>query len=311
MPTFVPSSVNNVGVNNVDTLAQNRVYAGEVMSAFVLATTAERYVTAKTLVSGESMKFPIVGVGKKEDVLTHVIGTDITINTKQAGEVVIGIGDLEYDSVFIDNKQAKILDYDQTAPFTRNLGQSLADKLDFSLYGLLRLAVVADGVSGQPDGSYIENAGIATALTQKAKGNLLVESIFSMNAIMDTNGVPKENRVFVTTPANWWAIGLSDNIRSKDFQTSNGGIDSFNGEHIMVGNTRVIQSTNLTLTNAFEGYLFTPDAIGLVKLISVITESSYQELKFGNVITARYCYGKGILNAGCVVGLRSSIVAIP
>lgn len=307
-----PSPVNDLGQTNAEALAQTRVYSGEVLSAFSANTVMTKFVMKKTLTSGISMEFPITGVGKKEDVKTHTAGEDITINTTNADTVIIPLNALEYDSAFIDNKQKKILHWDITSPVTRKLGQSLAQKLDYTLAGLLRTACEMEGKAGQPDGSYIGDIIIGdTTKTPEQRGNTLIAQIHLANAKMDENNVPSAGRIFITTAMDWYDISQATKTRSRDFTTKNGGEDSFSFEVIWIGNTMCIKSNNLTLTDNFRGFLFHPDAIGLVELISPITESNYLPLKFGNLLTARYCYGAGVLNAGLVVGIRNSVTPLP
>ena len=311
MPT-TPSPVNDLGQTNAEALAQTRVYSGEVLSAFSANTVMTKFVMKKTLTAGISMEFPITGVGKKEDVRTHVAGEDITINTTNADTVIITLNALEYDSAFIDNKQKKILHWDITSPVTRKLGQSLAQKLDYTLAGLLRTACEMEGKAGQPDGSYIGNIIIGDMTkTAEERGNALIAQIHLANAKMDENNVPSAGRVLITTAMDWYDISQATKTRSKDYTTKNGGEDSFSFEVIYIGNTMCIKSNNLTLTDNFRGFLFHHDAIGLVELISPITESNYLPLKFGNLLTARYCYGAGVLNAGLVVGIRNSVTPLP
>jgi len=312
MADFVVSPVGSDGNNNVDSLAQDRVYAGEVLSAFIATNIMEKFVHVKTLTSGESMRFPVVSTGKASDVKTHVAGTEIDINTGAVGEKVIVIGELEYDSRFIDNKQKKVLDFDITSPFTKALGQSLAQKLDKTLFALLpvadRHATKSLGVAGQGDGSVLIATDIASASTAEERGNAIKSAIFKANVTMNLNNVPQEGRVCVLDASSWDDLSQATNIRNRDFTTQNGGIDVYNGDMLKVGNTMVIWSNNLTLTIGDIGWVFTADAIGLVKFINIITESTYQELRFGNVITARYCYGADILNPACVVGIRDRAI---
>lgn len=307
-----PSPVNGLGQSNAEVLAQTRIYSGEVLSAFSANTVMTKFVMKKTLTSGLSMEFPITGVGKKEDVKTHTAGEDIEINTTNADTVVIPLNALEYDSAFIDNKQKKVLHWDITSPVTKKLGTSLAQKLDYTLAGFLPVACVTEGKAGQPDGSYIGNIVIGDmAKTAEERGNAIISQIHLANAKMDENNVPSDGRIFITTAMDWYDISQATKTRSKDYTTKNGGEDSFSFEVIYIGNTMCIKSNNLTLTNGFRGFLFHADAIGLVELISPITESNYLPLKFGNLLTARYCYGAGILNAGLVVGVRNSVTPIP
>jgi hypothetical protein len=307
MATYGVSPVNELGQSNTEVLAQERVYSGEVLSAFYATNILEKFVTKKTLSHGLSMSFPITNVGKDEDVKTHIAGTEIDINSTNAGERIISLRDLEYDSRFIDNKQKKVLHWDITSPATKNLGQSLAQKMDKQLATLLKKAVKTEGVAGQPDGSWIYDADITdTALTAEERGNAHINAIFRANATMDTNNVPSDGRVYITDPMKWYDISQGTKVRSRDFTTKNGGIDVFSTEVIYIGNTMVLKSNNLDLSEDFIGYMFTKEAVGLVTFISIITESNYIPTRFGNLITARYCYGADVLNGGCVVGIRDA-----
>ena len=311
MAGYDVSPVNGSGVPNTTSLAQTRIFSGEVLSAFIATNIMEKFVHKKVLSSGLSMRFPVVSVGKHTDVKTHVAGEEIDINTGEAGERIITIRELEYDSRFIDNKQAKVLDFDITSPFTKALGQSLAQKLDRVLTGLLRTAVTTVGVAGQGDGSWIYDSDITNAsLTAEQRGNAHIAMIHKTNVKLDENNVSPEGRVYITTPAYWYDISQGTKVRSKDFTTKNGGIDVFSTEVIWIGNTMVVKSNNLALTDGFVGYAFTKEAIGLVTFISVITENTYLPTRFGNLITSRYNYGAGILNPSCVVGVRNVNTAL-
>lgn len=303
--------VNASDVSNANTLAPNRVYAGEVLSAFKKKTLAERIFMSKTLTNGTSARFPVVGTGSKDEVLTHTAGKQISVNTRKADERVIQLDSVLYDSVMIDNKEGRVLDFDITSPFTESLGYSLADKLDTKLFALLRDAVVMLGVAGQGNGSWVGNTVITSGATAEDRGNAFVDAVFEARVKMSENNCPEDNILCVTTPKYFYEIARATKVLNKDFQSSNGGIDRFSTDSISVGNTTVMWSNNLTLTDNFVGYVFHGDAVGVVKLISVITESTYMPDYFGTLITARYCNGAGVLNPALVVGIRSAITALP
>lgn len=303
--TVVTSPTDTLGASNAEDLAPNRVYAGEVLASFQNKNLAEKLFMVKTISNGTSARFPVLATGKRDDVLTHTAGKQISVNASDGGEVIITLDSVLYDARMIDNAEAKILDFDITSPYTKAIGYSLSDKLDFKMFGLLRTAVEMEGVAGQPDGSWIYNTEIASGSTPEARGNALVQSIFDANAKMDENNVPSNDRYFITTFAKWYEIAQATKTLNKDFQTMNGGIDAFPTDVLKIANTKVIASNNLTLTDNFAGYLFQKDAIGLVKLIGLITERTYMPNYFADLITARYKNGAGVLNAGLVVGVRT------
>lgn len=309
--TVVPTPVNALGGANATALAPNRVYAGEVLAAFENKNLAEKIFMIKTIQNGTSARFPVLATGKKEDVLTHTAGKQISVNTSEAGEIIITLDSVLYDARMIDNADAKVLDFDITSPYTRAIGYGLSDKLDYKMFALLRTAVTMSGVAGQPDGSWIGNPAITTGTTAEDRGNALVQAIFDGNAIMDANNVPSNDRYFITTAQRFYEIAQASKTLNRDFQTMNGGVDTFPSDVLKIANTKVIWSNNLTLTDNFAGYLFQKDAIGLVKLIGLITERTYMPDYFADLITARYKNGAGVLNAGLVVGVRTLTTPLP
>lgn len=307
MATFPVSPVDSQNVSNAEKLALERIYSGEVMASFTSACIFDKFVHKKILVHGTSMSFPIMNRGKAEDIKTHKAGEDIEINTVNADERVIAIDDLKYSSGFIDRRQGKIVHFDISTPVTRAMGDTLALHLDQEIGKMFKKAVKTEGIAGQSDGSWIYSADIVdSAKTAKERGEAHIEQIFKMIAMFDENNVPANDRYYVTTPMRWHDISQAPNIRQTNFTSTNGGIDVFNIDVINIGNVKVLKSNNVDLTEDFVGYMFTREAVGLVTLINVITESNYDYKKFGDVLTSRYCFGLGVLNPSCVIGLRSS-----
>ena len=312
--TGAVSPVDNLSAPNASTLAPKRVFMGEVLTAFNNRTLAEKLVHVKTLTSGVSGRFPVLGTLKASDVKSHTPGAEIDLNTIEANERVITINGVEYTSILEDGYESKILDFNAMPQYTQALGYALADKLDVTLFALLYTACTdatkSLGIAGQPDGSWVYNTDILAGTTARLRGEAHVTAILEASATMKKNNVPGD-KVYITSVDRFIEIAQDDRILNKFYNKSgeNGGIDSF-GDMLKIGDIKVMWSNNLTLLNDFEGYLFTSEAIGLVKFISVITEVTYQETRFATLATARYAYGADILNPGCVVGIRSNNDAI-
>ena len=58
-----------------------------------------------------------------------------------------------------------------------------------------------------------------------------------------------------------------------------------------------------------QGLLFTSDAVGVVKLMDVSSESNYIPEKLGTLMTSTYALGMGVLNPGASVAITGGTVA--
>lgn len=313
------SPTNGSGVNNVIDLAQKRIYMGEVLSAFTTNTIMKNHVHVKTIQSGISGRFPVTNTGNADEIKQHTAGDVITANKLEVGERVITLDPLLYDAKFIDQADGKTLDFDITSPVTKSIGVTLAQKLDQDLIGMLKEAVKTTGIAGQKDGEWVFNTDITNGtLTREERGNAHIDALLDASLVMDENDVPADNRIYVTTPEHFLAMGQASKVRNKDFQVKNGGIDVYSYEVLWIANIMVIKSNNLTKglakrpngAEGFVGFLFTNECIGLLQFIDVITEVNYEYSQFGTWFTGRYKCGMGVLNPTLCVGVRNTDTAL-
>ena len=54
------------------------------------------------------------------------------------------------------------------------------------------------------------------------------------------------------------------------------------------------------------GYVFTNQAVGVVKLMDIKSEANYIPEKLGTLLTSHYAMGEGVLNPGCSVRLSQT-----
>jgi hypothetical protein len=52
-------------------------------------------------------------------------------------------------------------------------------------------------------------------------------------------------------------------------------------------------------------YMFTQNAVGVVKLLDIKSEVNYIPEKLGDLMTSSYAMGFGVLNNGCVVKMST------
>lgn len=248
------------------------------------------------------MQFPVIGT-YDDAAIEHVPGTDIDVKGIAAGERVITIDNLKYASVFVDNFEEAMAHYEVRGQYSTEMGRKLARTIDTSVIAALRSCV--GGVTaevGQPAAETTDiNAGVSTTDTAEEKGNKIIDAIFQAQTKLDEKDVPGE-RYVVVTPADYYNLVQSSKGTNSDYTVSNGGIDA--GKITRMAGNNILVSTNL---NAGEIIVFTSNAVGVVKLLDIKTESNYIPEKLGDLMTSSYAMGFGVLNPGCVV----TIDAVP
>ena len=99
MANFTPSRlglVNNTGTG-YDALFL-KVWSGEVLSAFRKSTIFESLHTVRTIQSGKSAQFPIIGLASTS---YHQVGTQLTGSAIKHAEATINIDDKLVSQVFL------------------------------------------------------------------------------------------------------------------------------------------------------------------------------------------------------------------
>lgn len=288
----------------------------EVKEAFDRVNIFLPLVESKTIDSGSSAQFVITGKDNQSLALTQGrasgspttdVGNDISVNAINMDERIITIDNLIYDARRIDGKEEKIAHYDVRGPVTSMIGTVLGQKMDYTIVEQLGLAAEATGLAGNPDAAaVVVNAAITGGSTSQAKGDALAESIFSAVASLKENDVYGDPIVAVS-PRNYSYLVQSGNGVNADYTNGNGGQDS--GSIMMVGGARIVQTNHLAAATNIEdiaGFVFTSEAVGVVNLIGLQTESNYDFNKFATLISGRYAIGAGVLRPECVVALASS-----
>lgn len=303
---------NGIGTNTVsahsDRAIALKVFSGEVLTAFEEKNIFMNLVQTRTISSGKSAQFPVIG-SYTDAVAEHVPGTDIDVKGIAAGERVITIDNLKYASVFVDNFEEAMAHYEVRGQYSMEMGRKLASTVDGDVVTTLRNCIgknqagVANAnavaaATGQPaaEAAYLD-AGVLTTDSAEAAGNKIIDTIFQAQTKLDEKDVPGE-RYVVVTPADYYKLVQSSKGTNSDYTVSNGGIDT--GKITRIAGNNILVSNRLA---AGEILVFTTNAIGIVKLLDVKTESNYIPEKLGDLMTSSYAMGFGVLNPGCVVAI--------
>lgn len=320
---------NNAGTRGVPTDMANalEVYSGLVMTSFDRKNIGLNHVKVKTVSSGSSVQFPIIArsLDNSDVVRTHVPGTELSTNDIPVKDRVINIDTLEYYSLAINKFEEKILHFETRSELGKQAGEALAVTIDTDVFSNVLLASQTSGTIGgsvmQPDGSEVNNDAIDGGASAEAKGDALLDAIYEAATVMDEKDVTGE-KIFITTPRNYNYLVQSQKGVHRDYTSANGDIGK--GTIIEIAGVKIMWSNNLPVTDTiandttnsvetgvsvsgvdkkFQGLLFTPDCVGVVKLMDITTESNYLPKQLDTLLTSYYSYGMGVLNPGasCVI----------
>jgi len=287
-----------------------KVYLGEVLNAFDKKNIGLDLVKVRTIANGKSAQFVVTGNISDTDVQTHNPGDDVSTTGMPDNERVILIEDLQYVSTFVDNYEEKMAHFEIRGELAKRSGEALAVKIDKQVFKTVLNATQATGVAAQPDGFEINNDLIVTGSDAEAKGDAIIDTIFAAKAHLEANDVTGDP-IFVTDPINYYNLVQSAKAVNRDFNSGDNGSIA-KGNVIEIAGIKVVMSNQFGKDTAvdvggtdkkLQGLLFTSDAVGVVKLMDISSESNYIPEKLGHLMTSSYALGMGVLNPGAAVAI--------
>ena len=306
----IPGQVNGAG----DELALFlKLFSGEVLNAFNDKTLFDKMHRVREISAGKSAAFPATGKLNARYVVPGVTQAGQSMNHN---EVVIGVdGELLADA-FIASIDEAMAHWDVRAPIADQMGDALAQAYDKNVArNIVRSARASNVVTGLPGGANITNAAIHT------DANVLAAAIFTGAQTMDEKFV-SEDRHLALKPAQYYLAVQKNDLINKDWDGrgsfAEGNIQSVAGVKIWKSNNvpSANDSANTSLPTAYradysvtKGVLWTPDAVGTVRLMGLKTEAEYQIRERGHYMVASYAMGHGPLRPQCAIELRSGAPA--
>jgi len=294
-----------------------KVFAGEVLTAFKEATVTEGKFQERTIASGKSAQFPIIG---KIGAEYHTPGSEITGLNVPQNERVITIDDLLISHAFISNIDEAMNHYDVRAPFSEQIGRALAYQMDKHKLQLALLAARASSpVTGENGGGSVTSATMLTDTT----GEALVAALFAAAQKMDENFIPEDDRWVYLNPQAYYLLAQNTKIMNRFW----GGEGEYAGAKVLrVAGLNVVKTNHapygasvsngtvgagtdnkyaVTATNTV-GVVAHKAAIGTVKLMDLAMESEYDIRRQGTLMVAKYAMGHGILRPAAAVELKTA-----
>lgn len=316
-----------------------RQFSGEIITAFESANIMMGLHTIRTITSGKSAQFPVIGTAT---AAYHTAGTSIKRTMLDTGggnmpailhnERTIGIDDTLLAPAFIDNLDEAKTHYEYRSEYSRKLGYALAKTADQNQLIVVAAASALTAASPQGAGGgeidIAGTAGVDNTLTSAA----IVAALFQAAAQFDENDIPDQDRVAVFPPSVYYnllsngsAAGFtqSTSVANKDIGGSGFGsgiVPEIAGFAILKSNnlprTNVTTSAGVSSENSYTyagatsdlvACVFHRSAIGTVKLKDLALESEYSVDDQGTLMVAKYAMGHGVLRPDAAIVLTNSL----
>jgi len=323
------------------TAMYQKVFAGEVLTAFEQGSLMLDKHNIRTITSGKSATFPNLG---RVTSGYHVPGDELVSQAVTNNETEILIDGLLYSAVFIDNVDEMMSHFDFRAPYATEMGRKLAQDFDMSVMLVLMNAALAGAkLASRGDlaaASKVQYLGAAyEGGTVAAKAAALATAIFAQAAIWDNQHVPGE-RYCALIPQDYNVLIQNTAAINSDW----GGQGAYaDGTIFKVGGVNILKSPTMsricnntgtginTITHAntlpvgaalttkaiaeargaatahadVQAVMFTKDAVGTVKLMDISTESAWDIRRQGTLLVAKYAMGHGVLRGDCAAVFKN------
>jgi hypothetical protein len=295
-----------------------QIYGGEVLTAFKKATVFESLHKVRTIASGKSASFPIIGLNS---AAYHTPGTMLVGNQVKHAETVIKIDDKLVSNAFVADIDEAKNHYDVRSQYTSEMGNALAYTFDKNVAAMIAKAArtATNFNTDLPGGTRIK---IVAANKAAITGTQLATALFSAAQKMDENNLPENERYCCLAPAEYYKLVQTTDVINRDW----GGAGAYaDGSVLRVAGIQIIKSNHLPTTNrsAATGeqndysanftdsvaLVWNPMSVGTVKLMDLKMEqtgSDVHALWQGTFMVASMALGTGILRPDCAVEIYTA-----
>lgn len=263
-----------------------KVFSGEVLTAFTRASKVMNNHMIKTIDSGKSTSFPVIGRGKAH-YLPAGSNLDDLREAIPHNEVVINIDGLLTSDVLITDIYEAMNHYDVRGEYAKQLGEALAIAADGATVAEIAKLVKAntENITGLGKGIVVEKTITGGAGINYETGKAVIDGLLEMKAKWTTQYVPEEERFAYITPEVESAIITSKDAINRDYgavaSIVDGNIDKLCGfkiiavPHLKAGGA---DKTGMLGTSP-EGHEFPTDYAGALAVCAHRTAVATVKLK--------------------------------
>lgn len=310
------SNANNtwLGSNNDSTPANMtaeralflKQYAGEVITAFEKHTIMLDKHNVRTIKSGKSAQFPVIG--RMPDAEYHTPGNEILGQDILHGERVVTIDRLLISHIFIDDLDDTMAHFEVRGQYSSMQGQKLAQTFDNHVMREVSLGGAASATVSTLDGGYTDTDEDFDSGTAANKWTAWEDAIFATAENFDNKFVPNP-RYLVMKPAyyNFLLRYVQSNGFSAINRDYNGQGSYADGNIIKIAGIELISTPMLPVADysgetfhavdnsKLRALGFAVDSVATVKLLDLSLQSEWDIRRQGTLMVARYAMGHAYL----------------
>lgn len=313
--------INNAGGGSFagDNAMFLKVWAGEVLTAFRKSTVFEALHKVRTISSGKTAQFPIIGVNSAS---YHTPGNQIIGTQQKVAEATVNIDDKLISSVFLADIDEAKNHYDVRSQFSAEMGNALAYTFDKNVAAVIAKAArtATHFNTDLPGGTRIK---IVASSKAAITGAQLATALFAAAQKMDENNLPEGERYCCLAPAEYYKLVQETSVINRDWGGQGAyadgtvlkvaGIDIIKSNHLPTTNRTAVSGEN----NAYDAdytksvaLVWNPGAAGTVKLMDLKMETTggdVHALWQGTFMVASMACGTGILRPDCAIEIHTDV----
>lgn len=285
-------------------------FSTDVLKYFMDTNIAKALVTARSIESGKSESFPIVGNAVAVDIAND--GAELAVSNLSATEREIAIGDLTVAHAWITDLDKAMVHYDSQSAQAESIGRALAKKVDQDVIASVIVAgAIVDAATSLAAGLKVFTDDVFTAevSTSLATG----AAVYNACVLAETERTTKDTvgePVFMFRPAQYFML-LNN--------PANTGLTWVNDEFAQSGKVPMILGKKVVYSPHFPalagatiaagevgGVLFSKESVGCLELMSVNTRIDYIPQRLSNLVVGKMAVGYGTLNHACAINIKQS-----
>jgi len=287
-------------------------HSQEILAAYAMNTVYEDKQVKRTIQSGASAQFPVVGNISAEYIAPgqELSGLKVpfaSINIPIDGQIATHVSYADLDEA--------MLHYEVRSHFTRKMGEALAEVYDKNVARNGILAARSTNALTGYDGGSVINGGANV----KTDADLIKKAFFASAQILDEKNIPSNGRYVFVRPVTYYVMAQTPDLINKDWggdgSISKGVIGMLAGLNIVpTNNMPDSDETSLTTIPAKHRgdfsktafHVMNDTAVGTVQLMSLRTEKSRETRFLSDFMVASFAVGHGVLRPEAAIEVTTN-----
>lgn len=288
-------------------------FSTDVLKYFMDTNIMKAMITNRSIDSGKSESFPVVGNATAVDVAND--GSELAVKNLKATEREIAIGDLTVSHAWITDLDKAMAHYDSQSAQAESIGRALAKKVDTDVLAkVIAAGAIVDAATSLSAGLKVFaddvftleiSADISTGAGVYAAAVLAVTEEANKDTVGESSFVfrPAQYFMLLNNPAQTGLTWVHDPAAQSGKVPMLLGKKVYHSPHFpaLTGTAGVMDIGDVG------GVLFSKEAVGCLELMSVSTRVDYIPQRLSNLVVGKMAVGYGILNHACAINIKSSV----